>query len=163
MKGNVKMLILIAIAVFLIWLFMFAEATTETNQAKRVNAPKKKVKRNLVKLPKPYVEHAFSGKLDYEFDTPEPQWKIPEVKHWTSYHEYIQSPEWRELRKIILDRDGNKCTQCGNTVTLQVHHIHYENLFHERKEDLITLCNDCHEATHATEEKYYFKPKRKAA
>lgn len=57
------------------------------------------------------------------------------VKHWTS------------IRQEALERDGNRCTKCGNTENLHVHHLTYENKY-ESLEDLITLCRACHIKAH---------------
>jgi len=65
------------------------------------------------------------------------------------YYAYIQkSVCWKSKREQALKRDGYKCTNCGNTASLQVHHITYKNLFNEQPSDLQTLCRDCHESVH---------------
>ena len=54
------------------------------------------------------------------------------------------------MRKLVIERDGKKCTVCGYKKSLQVHHLTYENHFNEHKHlsDLITLCANCHKAEH---------------
>jgi len=64
------------------------------------------------------------------------------------YLAYLQSPEWRAIRQRVLDRDDHKCRTCGSTKILQVHHLTYKRLFHERLSDLVTLCKQCHMALH---------------
>lgn len=66
----------------------------------------------------------------------------------TFYQKYLQSPEWAAKRRQILDRDKHKCQTClsGREVRLEVHHKSYEHLGNEPLEELITLCNICHDA-----------------
>lgn len=61
------------------------------------------------------------------------------------YNTYINSVEWKELCRRILARDKYLCRGCGETKSLEVHHITYDRLFHELEEDLTTLCRSCHE------------------
>lgn len=63
------------------------------------------------------------------------------------YIDYINSKEWAEIRNKALIRDNFKCSLCGNTHNLQVHHLNYNNFMNETNhlEDLMTLCNKCHE------------------
>ena len=67
------------------------------------------------------------------------------------YKNFLKTKEWlliREARKVM---DGNKCTRCGSTDHLEVHHKTYE-LDPTRGllvlDNLITLCRSCHDATH---------------
>lgn len=69
------------------------------------------------------------------------------------YLAYLDSPEWQAIRQKVLDRDGHKCTHCGSTKILQVHHRTYKRLFHERLSDLVTLCKKCHMALHKRKRK----------
>ncbi len=62
-------------------------------------------------------------------------------------------PEWDNIRKRVLNRDGNRCQVCGTTGTgrpLQVHHIQPFRSFNSREtanqlQNLITLCPTCHQ------------------
>lgn len=62
--------------------------------------------------------------------------------------EYLLSIKWKVLRIQILERDSYQCQLCFSPDTLNVHHQTYENLFHEKEEDLITLCECCHAKLH---------------
>lgn len=62
----------------------------------------------------------------------------------TKYEAYLLTDKWKKLSFSIKKRDGFKCTICGSKNKLQVHHKHYKNIFHEKPEDLITVCNICH-------------------
>lgn len=66
-----------------------------------------------------------------------------------TYSELLQTPEWDEKRKEILQRDNYTCQECGiKDVILQVHHhyYHYGLLPWEYEDSVyITLCVPCHE------------------
>lgn len=67
------------------------------------------------------------------------------------YAEYIRSPAWAEMREARLKFDGRRCVDCredGTASRLEVHHLTYDRLGHERIEDLVTLCNCCHSREH---------------
>ena len=61
---------------------------------------------------------------------------------------YLESPNWKEKRKRVLDRDGNLCV-CGERA-IDVHHKTYENLGQEPLSDLIALCKNCHDGYHGS-------------
>ena len=67
------------------------------------------------------------------------------------YKKLLQSPKWKAKRAKILERDNFKCTRCGETKYLQVHHVHY---IQGRKPwqvpdfYLITVCRNCHKYYH---------------
>jgi group II intron reverse transcriptase/maturase len=54
--------------------------------------------------------------------------------------------EMAELKLRAKMRDGHKCTQCGSTEKLRVHHK--KGTKSHRLEDLETLCQKCHHAEH---------------
>ncbi len=66
------------------------------------------------------------------------------------YGKFMLTDYWKQVRQLVLDRDGHKCTKCGSKKVLQVHHLTYDHHFNEHKhlKDLITLCKICHEDTH---------------
>ncbi len=80
-------------------------------------------------------------------------------KHSAEYDRYLKSDAWAQRREERLQLDGNACVMCGRkngvrkdgAPILQVHHIHYSNLGHERLEDLCSVCPRCHQLLH----KYY--------
>ncbi len=65
-----------------------------------------------------------------------------------AYPRYLQTPEWQAIRQMALDRDGHRCVECGSTEQLQVHHKTYARRGHEKRRDLVTLCDRCHKARH---------------
>lgn len=68
------------------------------------------------------------------------------------YAELLRSPLWQKKRLEIMQRDNFTCCKCGCThKELQVHHIKYikgRKPWEYDNEDLVTLCNDCHEKHH---------------
>ncbi|MGL5752631.1 MAG: HNH endonuclease [Paraclostridium sp.] len=70
-----------------------------------------------------------------------------------NYREYLKSNEWKEIKNLVLKRDGNKCIKCGSSNNLQIHHTTYVNIFNESEnlDDLITLCSKCHMEEHNIE------------
>lgn len=68
----------------------------------------------------------------------------------TEYAKLLKDPLWQAKRLEILERDGNKCTICGRTNYLQVHHKFYEPIlpWEYKNEDLITHCMGCHKDWH---------------
>lgn len=71
-----------------------------------------------------------------------------EALGYSSYDEYLQSEHWQKLRKMILISAGEKCQRCGSRAALQVHHETYDNLGHERVDDLLAVCRECHDKIH---------------
>lgn len=63
---------------------------------------------------------------------------------------FYMSAHWRDIRKQVLDRDGNACVQCGfDGKGLHAHHIvEKRNGGDEDLNNLVTLCNPCHQRTH---------------
>lgn len=54
--------------------------------------------------------------------------------------------KWEEVRNQVLKRDNYKCVVCGKSAT-QVHHIHLRSKRRDLlyvKNNLVSLCNDCH-------------------
>jgi 5-methylcytosine-specific restriction endonuclease McrA len=53
------------------------------------------------------------------------------------------------LRRVILERDGWRCQQCGSLRNLDVHHmIRRSALGDDAEANLITLCRECHHTLH---------------
>lgn len=74
------------------------------------------------------------------------------------YQEYLKREEWKAKRIEILDRDEYACRNCGSREELQVHHrqYHRDKVTKEilppwkyDEENLITLCQTCHQEGHA--------------
>lgn len=65
-----------------------------------------------------------------------------------AYRKYLKLPEWKLRAKLAIQRADYKCERCGSPFNLAVHHLTYEHLGHERPEDLVVLCRNCHSAIH---------------
>ena len=67
-------------------------------------------------------------------------------QHSEEYVDYIQSNEWRQRCRNLIRKRGRRCEKCGgNGKVLEVHHLTYERLGHERDEDLEVVCRGrCH-------------------
>lgn len=67
------------------------------------------------------------------------------------YHQLLKDGRWQRRRLEIMQRDDFKCTKCGTTNDLNVHHLRYidgRKPWEYEDADLVTLCGDCHKATH---------------
>ena len=70
------------------------------------------------------------------------------------YQKYNRLDE--NIRKAVILRDGCKCMECGKSnCRIEVHHIKPRRLGGSNTQDnLITLCEDCHQKTEGKEEQY---------
>ena len=65
-------------------------------------------------------------------------------------YSYLKSSVWDEKRRKVLYRDANTCQCCGaKNKPLHVHHMSgYGEIPHEGLHNLISLCEECHDAQH---------------
>lgn len=71
----------------------------------------------------------------------------PGVEIMTSeYLAYLDSPEWKAKRHERLQIAQYRCSACGGTANLHVHHLTYERIFREEMADLLPLCEKHHTA-----------------
>jgi 5-methylcytosine-specific restriction endonuclease McrA len=68
---------------------------------------------------------------------------------------YLRSRHWRAIRREKLEKAGYRCERCRlplfvkeERLVMDVHHLTYERLFHERLDDLQVLCRHCHNEVH---------------
>jgi len=71
---------------------------------------------------------------------------------------FYNSKEWAKVRAYVLMRDHYKCTRCGQSGALEVHHIVHltpDNINDAavtlNDGNLTTLCRDCHFKEHAAD------------
>jgi 5-methylcytosine-specific restriction endonuclease McrA len=65
----------------------------------------------------------------------------------------LESKQYEELRRAILERDRWRCQSCGAMTNLEVHHQQFRSHSGgDIEENLITLCRDCHAEVHAKKE-----------
>ena len=75
------------------------------------------------------------------------------------YKSYLKSKEWLAVRESLFLVRGKKCERCRSVDNIQVHHIHYVNIFREQLEDLMVVCKDCHRKIHGLNSSGH-KPKK---
>ena len=65
------------------------------------------------------------------------------------YKKYLESEEWAYIRNDIIYTYDSICQVClKRTKHPQIHHLTYNNVFHERPSDLTLLCKACHKKVH---------------
>lgn len=64
------------------------------------------------------------------------------------YADYVETPEWFNVRMSALDAAGSRCQVCNTDDGLDVHHRTYERRGNEVLEDLTVLCRECHQRFH---------------
>jgi len=77
-----------------------------------------------------------------------------------AYREYLRTPEWARVKKLVLQRDNYTCQQCFCKVhaniyevpnRAEVHHKHYYELNFTGRSwafECVTLCHKCHREYH---------------
>jgi len=77
--------------------------------------------------------------------------KIARRVNWSWWYRkvYLNSLHWKIVRwmkktNMRILRGAVYCEKCGNRKRLQVHHMTYANLWHEKMSDLQIVCNLCH-------------------
>lgn len=65
------------------------------------------------------------------------------------YEAALTSEHWRLLRERCRRESRNRCEACGKPYApgrpLELHHLSYERLGREEREDVILLCRQCHD------------------
>ncbi len=73
------------------------------------------------------------------------------------YQEYLSSPDWKRTRAHWKARAYRRrkqhqgkviCKLCFAFGPIELHHLTYRNVGHEKHTDLIGLCPECHEFVH---------------
>lgn len=69
------------------------------------------------------------------------------------YKDFLKTKYWKMSSYIKKKKAGNRCELCNGKKNLEVHHRTYENHGYElfNQDDLICLCNDCHQKFHKIE------------
>src|SRR3990167_4318404 len=74
--------------------------------------------------------------------------KLPYAMQRIDYHAYLLSPYWQIFRRKHV-KYGSVCLLCGRDSELELHHIRYDTLYHERFGwDVVILCRRCHKRAH---------------
>ena len=62
----------------------------------------------------------------------------------------LDSEGYSKLHLQVLERDRWRCQFCGSMQHLQVHHLKFRSQSGgDEEQNLITLCAECHAATHS--------------
>lgn len=62
-----------------------------------------------------------------------------------NYKEYLASREWAALRQQVRARSNGGCERCKVGKHESTHHVTYERVGREKLDDLLAVCNACHE------------------
>lgn len=65
-----------------------------------------------------------------------------------AYDRYMQSSRWAKRKVEYYQRNHKLCWRCGTTVGIHLHHHTYLRMGHELDEDLVPLCQTCHQRAH---------------
>lgn len=68
-----------------------------------------------------------------------------------NYEAYLKSFHWHFMIRLKRESVGNKCEKCESSHNLQVHHLTYDRIGHERLDDLQVLCEYHHKEIHGIE------------
>jgi 5-methylcytosine-specific restriction endonuclease McrA len=71
---------------------------------------------------------------------------------WDQYSDYLQSPEWRARRSLVLERDNHLCQGCRKRPATQAHHLSYKHVGKEFLWELVAVCDECHNRFHGYDE-----------
>ncbi|HEY6363176.1 MAG TPA: hypothetical protein VI585_00155 [Candidatus Binatia bacterium] len=61
------------------------------------------------------------------------------------YKRYLASREWAQRKEAVRKRSGGFCERCLWGDYEATHHLTYANIGNEPLEDLLGVCNACHE------------------
>lgn len=70
---------------------------------------------------------------------------------FTSYNNQLVDARWKAFRIFVLTARGCACERCGETKTLQIHHLKYIDgraAWEYTCNEVIVLCKKCHEKEH---------------
>lgn len=76
------------------------------------------------------------------------QTRLQSELHTMPYAEYLLTEHWQKTRLEALERASHRCQVCNSPTALNTHHRTYERRGHELPEDLIVLCQSCHQLFH---------------
>lgn len=73
-----------------------------------------------------------------------------DLEHWHEWYSgYLSSPLWRERRDLIIQRAKGECEVCRTRAAYQIHHLTYARVGRELPDDLVAVCDRCHDEYHA--------------
>ena len=87
-----------------------------------------------------------------EFEERVSEQQEEERKWWVWYSAYLETPEWAERRRLVLQRARGLCEGCRSAPAAHVHHLTYEHAGDELLFELVALCLACHQKAHPDKE-----------
>lgn len=64
---------------------------------------------------------------------------------YTTYAEYLETPEFRRVKAIVRRRSGGTCEDCGKRKATEPHHVRYCKWGEfDTADNLVDLCHACH-------------------
>ncbi|MDE2105272.1 MAG: hypothetical protein KGL39_49055 [Patescibacteria group bacterium] len=84
------------------------------------------------------------------------RWDLSKKEHeekksqwWADYNAYLQTPEWKARRDLVLARAKGICEGCLKNKATQVHHLTYAHVGDELLFELVAICDICHDIAHS--------------
>ncbi len=74
------------------------------------------------------------------------------------YDNYLESPEWKQRRNLVMLRAQGICEGCRLAQAIDVHHLTYADAGEEFLFQLVALCRKCHDRWHKPEPPGYVPP-----
>ncbi len=65
-----------------------------------------------------------------------------------NYQNYLRSSHWLKFREMKIADVGGICERCLSRPAVQVHHLTYKRVGHEKLEDTQAVCRRCHMKAH---------------
>ncbi len=97
------------------------------------------------------IRRISNGKTSFCLGAFEQDRVVVQVDHQTERVAltWLVNAVYRLHSRQVLDRHGWRCTRCGSSYFLQIHHrIHRAHGGTHRPENLEPLCSDCHRVVH---------------
>lgn len=70
------------------------------------------------------------------------------MTHSPEYSEYISSSRWTKRKLLYYSTHEKACRACRSVHNIHLHHHTYNRLGHEHDDDLVPLCESCHDEVH---------------
>ena len=67
------------------------------------------------------------------------------------YQRYLQTPEWRAKRDLVLLREQRLCEGCRSAPATDAHHTTYAHIGEEFLFELVAMCRQCRDRLHKSE------------
>ena len=93
------------------------------------------------------------GKKNQEQIILEQQFQYFKNSIYYNYYNYLNSDQWKEKRRLVLERDNFICQVCKIAPAENVHHITYDSIYKEPLNVLLSVCRPCHIKIHKS---YFF-------